>query len=288
MLIYEKCPRHSDIMPKTWTAAVGEPLGIKVIRPYSDKVNFIQALRLAGSEIIINNRTADIILSDSDLRENHQNLFPIFTGTLVAYKGGNGIPLGNTIRSNRFVIQVPQEYRNERDCLIYVEHPNFTLEDNKGTMTVKSNSIKVIREFPPRNGWYNVDEETGIPTGTVTSSASFSVRQLLRSNADYVGPLVRYNGNLTSERTVSADRSHNDKFGVGSVLHMPALPKTDTLEVVNWGPNAVRIATSGVTKEQLMALYTRAKGEAEALERIFGSVGISHIKALLEAIRKKN
>ncbi len=160
-------------------------------------LSFTGALELADREnfVIPSNRriTRAYLDNDRTMRESGG----CWTGTMTAY-AKPGERLGRFIvateGSQRYIFPVPEQYRNERDAILVVEHPNFRLvRDGDDSMVVVADSSKVecITNFPRENGRYLGDEKHDISSGEEVSRGTENARYLWRSNDARVVPVLR-------------------------------------------------------------------------------------------------
>ncbi len=190
---------------------------VSIVREWGGGVPFAQALRLVEGRPMISNKEADLILQDPGLMAGLIAIFPVWTGTVVAYNAP-GKRLGSTIAANGLVIDVPARYRNAVDCALFVNHPNFTLTLQRRGYLIASNLADLVAGFPSADGWFRTDSVTGIPNGENATGSDSKARYFFRSNGSYVGPLVR---NLVdandSGRLITANYGLDCLFGVACV-----------------------------------------------------------------------
>ncbi len=104
---------------------------VSLVRGWKDGVTFPEALRLVQGRSMLDNKEADQILQDPTLRAGLIGMFPVWTGTMVAYNAP-GNCLGSTIAANGLTIHIPPRYQNAVNCALFVTHPNFTLAQQRG------------------------------------------------------------------------------------------------------------------------------------------------------------
>jgi hypothetical protein len=111
------------------------------------------------------------------------------------------------------------------DTALALEHPEYTIEKEGSIWTFKINApdkIQAIENFPRSDGWYNVHEATGIPTGKKVSSNDPNARYLWQQdNSAWVGPLARRDVSDWvggRRRNVYAFRRPDGALGVVGVL----------------------------------------------------------------------
>jgi len=82
-------------------------------------------------------------------------------------------------------------FRGEKDCILVVEHPDYTLEIDGRNRVVHPKDdrlVDFVPDFPPEDGWYYVDSKHAIPMGQnmATGHGSYLARIATR-----VGPVRR-------------------------------------------------------------------------------------------------
>jgi hypothetical protein len=86
------------------------------------------------------------------------------TGTYVVYENV-GTPFGETVQYDGLTYNVPKEYQgNPRmiNKMFVFEHRNGVTIDEKGVFT---GEVIAILNRPVKDGWYEIDPDTAIPTG---------------------------------------------------------------------------------------------------------------------------
>ncbi len=159
-----------------------------------------------GSSIkgkLLSNKEFDSRLVLSDAWRSEKHVYPVWTGTLVAFKE-NGAKLGDVIRyndsGNTYFFEVPKEYQNERNAALAVDHGFLadgrpliipTMKKTEITYNIADPSqIELLQRFPSGNGWYNADNKFGIPLGEEIPPDRADARYFFRIH-NYVGLLVR-------------------------------------------------------------------------------------------------
>lgn len=166
---------------------------------------------------------------------SEKKVYAIWTGTLIAYKKpgddlGGEITCVDSDTTEKYVISVPLQFQNEKDCALVV--PHFILED--GTPNIKyhamqgnaghidyqikitdESSIQLISDFPAKNGWYLPEASCGIPVGSGADSGNDAARYLYRAtSSDYVGLVARGVDDDDGLRDVGAGVQPSDRLGV--------------------------------------------------------------------------
>ncbi|MDO8554872.1 MAG: hypothetical protein Q7S22_08735 [Candidatus Micrarchaeota archaeon] len=111
------------------------------------------------------------------------NALPCFTGTAYAYMTGgirlddgalvklsekDGYFLMLKIGNKNYFFPVPEQYRQEGDILLVMNHPDFRLVTSEKDVIfepVDGVQPQIIRNFPGLPGCYSLDETHAIPTG---------------------------------------------------------------------------------------------------------------------------
>jgi hypothetical protein len=201
-----------------------------------------QAIAFANKNrlILVPNKEFDRRLVLTDTWKSEKEIYPVWTGTLVAY-GKPGEKLNRFIQYTdqktniTYTFEVPSKLIGAKGIALAINHmidlqgnPLFE-HVNKGekNVLVKINDeskIQVVDNFPRDNGWY-LTELNGIPTGNKVSDGSNfddttgsnpDARFLLRNdNTTYVGLAARlydFGGNV--RRIVYFGRRPSDRFGV--------------------------------------------------------------------------
>ncbi len=192
-------------------------------------LNFLEALTLAQREgkLIVPNDIHDRILMETKDSVYFIQNYPVWTGTLVIYVAPdkkfdkNVVFSWNDYKDIKYSIsfEVPKQFRGKKNCALVVEHPDFEvvgLGTNRYELKVDVQSIRLIQDFPERNGWYMPDAETGIPHGKEVEKSS-DARHLWRiTSGSYLGLLCR--GFVVVDgygrQVVGAGYRFTDRFGV--------------------------------------------------------------------------
>jgi len=179
----------------------GPKLAVLVARRTSYGLPFEEGLLKADREnrVIVSNKRMDQALIGSEEWKSAKDGQPGWTGTMTGYTQP-GERLGDTVeyvdpKTNiRWVFPVPQSFRGEKDCVLVVEHPDFTLERDGNTRIVNAAKVGLVERFPPVDGWYDKDSSYGIPSGdkvkpseqaVCLSRTDTRVAPVVRGNADY-------------------------------------------------------------------------------------------------------
>ncbi|MCX6771863.1 MAG: hypothetical protein NTX79_07450 [Candidatus Micrarchaeota archaeon] len=179
---------------------------------------------------ILSNKEFDGRLVLSDTWKSEREVYPAWTGTLVAFKGKDA-ELGDVVKyidssaGITYIFEVPKEYRYEKNAILVVNHDFLAdgnaliLPNEKGStitydITDKS-QISLLLSFPSSDGWYNTDNKFGIPFGKGISSDSPDARYLYKAQ-NYVGLLARGDGSFVNydRGYVGAGSQPSSRFGV--------------------------------------------------------------------------
>ena len=212
----------------------GQKLEILINR--RDKAPFIEGLMEADKEnrVIASNKRMDKILVGSNEWIMVKFALPCWTGTMTAYtkpdeKLGKTIEYTDPETNQRWVFPAGK-FKGEKDSILVVEHPDFTLQrEGNDILVVPADAIRIIANFPKANfptkpAWYFADPEHGIPVGNAIEGASFfEGRRLYRiDNSGRVGPASRmceiYSG--VGVRWY-VDLRSRPSYGLGMIVEAP-------------------------------------------------------------------
>ena len=119
-----------------------------------------------GSRILAN-KEFDGRLVLSDTWKSEKEVYPAWTGTLVAFRE-KGAKLGDVVKytdsGTTYIFEVPKEYQNEKNAILVVNHgfladgnalilPNEKGREITYDITDKS-QIALLQNFPSSDGWY--------------------------------------------------------------------------------------------------------------------------------------
>ena len=171
------------------------------VRVFRKRAPFEEGCRAATSEklIVASSLRLTLALPDRDSRFDCWGKYNrCWSGTFTAYTKP-GRKFGPAVEwldsSIKWIMPVPEEYRNVRDGILVVEHPNYTIERDGNSRIIRASQVDIVEQFPQTGGdcrWYETDPKHGIPQGrpVQTQFEGRDVRQLLR-NGQRVGPIVR-------------------------------------------------------------------------------------------------
>ena len=164
----------------------------------------INTANMMGARIITNNEfDGRLVLSDT--WKSEKEVYPAWTGTLVAFKGKDE-KLGDVVKytdfktNTTYLFEVPKEYQKERNAILVVNHGFLASGDalivpNEKGRTVTydisdKSQVALLLNFPSINGWYFTDNKFGIPLGAGISLSNTDARYLYKVQ-NYVGLLAR-------------------------------------------------------------------------------------------------
>jgi|GEM_PF-1098741 len=251
----------------------------------------IFAANRMGSRILAN-KEFDKRLVLSDTWKSEKEVYPAWTGTLVAF-GKKDAKLGDVVKytdSNAgitYIFEVPKEYQNERNAILVVNHgfsddgnarilPNEKGREITYNITEKS-EIAIITRFPSSNGWYCADNKFGIPLGVEIPSDNRYARYLYKVE-NYVGLLARggdFGG--VNRWYVGAGYRPSGRFGVlinteNARMDAPKPDEKAGTPKAGATPRIV-VATTGEMKQVV------AKANEEAAK--FGDGALENVKKVL-------
>jgi len=237
---------------------------IEIIRTNSNGVGFEEALQLAEGKTLASNATMDAILQNDELRRKYADAFSCWTGTIVVYTA-SGQPFKKYVKAFGMVFDIPEEYQGKSDLVLVLKHPDVRIE--LGTYDMKVLKGKVVKALPMKeDGWYLVDEETGIPCGAPSSSSDINARRLYRRDGeDYIGPLVRWGDDFVDDRRgVNA----NGRPGGWRGVVLEVAPAITSAKAKDW---------KQARKKPIVVEYREVVGEKEEIHTregvLFGYAG---------------
>ena len=197
--------------------------GLKVLVKRADGVSYRKALEFADKNnlVLAPNKRMTKALVETDEWKSMREAFACWTGTMTGYaepgkKLGKFIEYTDPEDGQKYVFPVPEQYRNEKNMILVVEHPNFNLVQDGKNLVVEAPEVVGLTHFPKQDGWYFGDEQFDIPTGKEASSSDEKARYLWRVDSR-VGPVARgyvyvYDGNYG--RGAYLDYGPSIRFGV--------------------------------------------------------------------------
>ena len=181
---------------------------------------------------IISNKEFDQRLVLSDTWKSEKEIYPVWTGTLVAFRGKDE-KLGESIAYSSlgvtYIFDVPREHRDEKNAALVVNHGFLAIENDPLTPRIPfiiprvegntaiyeimdKDQINLFRGFPQEDGYYLTDKKFGIPYGEPLSKDDSGVLYFYRRKEGYVGLLVR--GNDFSPTGAGAYYLPSNKYGL--------------------------------------------------------------------------
>ena len=191
--------------------------GLEVLVPRIRGVPFEEALRIAeqGRRVLASSKRLGKAMVGSDEWESISEVFACWSGTMIGYVAP-GVMLGRAIEvvdpntGCRWVFPVPAPLMREKDAMLVIEHPNYTLEidgDSRIVHPAKEGLVDIVRDLPPETGWYEPEPKHGIPVRELRDPP----RSFKRKNRGFlwriemrVGPIIRgdYNYGVLDNRQV--------------------------------------------------------------------------------------
>jgi len=202
---------------------------------YEDKTRLSQMNAIAIANIlgarILSNKELDWRLALSEAWKSEKEVYPVWTGTLVAFNE-NGAKLGKTVqctnhREITYIIRVPKEYQGETNAILVVNHgfladgtPLIVPRPEGNTITYEitdDSQIALLRSFPNSKEWCHSDNKFGIPLGNGIPSSNSNARYFDKLRT-YVGLVARgyyfYGHDYDNRRFVCAYDLPFSRFGV--------------------------------------------------------------------------
>ncbi len=181
-----------------------DPETVKQLTEVRMGLPFFQALALAKQEgkIIAPNFVHDRILTETKDEKYLEQNYSVWTGTLAIYEAPDK-PFGKEVVSYwkynydveySISFKVPKQFQGKTNCALVIEHPDFELiniGNNNYELRVDEQSVRLIQNFPKKDGWYIPHSETKIPHGKKVEQGPDS-RYLWRiADSSFIGPLFR-------------------------------------------------------------------------------------------------
>jgi len=155
-----------------------------------------EAIMIADREglVIASNRRLDKALAWGSEWEGLVEGLNCWTGTMTAFnkpgeKLGKEVEYVNKRNGIRWVFPVPHEYGNEKDAILVVEHPDFSLEIDGKNRVIRAENVAIVTGFPSESGFYLTDLKYGIPVGNKAYEPNSRV--LLKYYGRWVGLISR-------------------------------------------------------------------------------------------------
>jgi hypothetical protein len=138
-------------------------------------VSMDEALRRAeeSSDDLASNKRLGIALRGTDEIRVMNQVFACWSGTMAGYdkpdkKLGKTISYLDSQTGIRYVFPVPEEHVGKTNVVLVAEHPNYYLEIDRKTRTVRAENVGIVTGFPAASAnWYLGDPEYAIPTGKI-------------------------------------------------------------------------------------------------------------------------
>jgi len=253
---------------------------LKVLVKRADGVSYRKALELADERnlVLASNKRMTRALVETDEWKSMREAFACWTGTMTGYaepgkKLGKFIEYTDPEDGQKYVFPVPEQYRNEKNMILVVEHPNFSLVQDGKNLVVEASDVVGLTHFPKEDGWYFGDEQFDIPTGKEVSSSDEKARYLWRVDSR-VGPVARgFYGHGGRDAVLGYGPS--GRFGV-----VVESPEGGALA------NEVRGASGAQLPTAPEILEVEAPSEPKAVLEITGTAP-GELKALLEGFSRE-
>lgn len=186
--------------------------------------------------VLRTNKDFDLRLVKTDTWKSEKNIYPVWTGTQVAYakkneKIGNFIEYTDSKTGIRYVFEAG-DAKGEKNVIIAINQ-GFTQGAKSGISCDTSlityvgdggNNVfvriaeeakaDILTGFPKSDNWYLADRKFGIPVGEKADSSKEETRYLWRLDGAYVGLLARsYHIGVSGCRDVLATFRPSNRFG---------------------------------------------------------------------------
>jgi len=191
---------------------------------------------------LLSNKEFDQRLVKTDIWKGEKWIYPIWTGTLVAFTKKNEkvdkfIEYIDPVTYIRYVFEAG-DAKGEKNVVLAINHgftldgkPTFTYnQDGKDTVLVqiaKEAKVDIIPNFPTikmfASNWFLTENKFGIPVGRrVSSNISLrkiqDIHHLVRNDGDFVGLLVR---NHFSDGTRTVTAFNHPSCRLGALAYKP-------------------------------------------------------------------
>ena len=171
--------------------------GLRGLATKANGLTFREALELANKEnlVLASNKRMTRALVETEEWKGMKEAFPCWTGTMAGYarpdeRLGEFIEYTDPEDGQKYVFPVPEQYRKEKNMILVVEHPNYSLVQDGNNLVVEASGVVGLPNFPEKDGWYFSDGQFDIPTGKEVSSSDEKARYLWRVDSR-VGPVLR-------------------------------------------------------------------------------------------------
>ncbi len=265
--------------------------GLKVLVKRADGASYRKALELAEEKnlVLAPNKRMTKALVETDEWKSMREAFACWTGTMTGHvepgkKLGKFIEYTDPEDGQKYVFPVPEQYRNEKNMILVVEHPNLTLVQDGKNLVVEAADVVGLTHFPKEDGWYFGDEQFDIPTGKEVSSSDEKARYLWRVGSR-VGPVARgydyYGGG--GRRGAGLDDRPSGRFGV--VVESPEGGAPENLEVESASESKAVLEITGSTSGELKALLEGFSMELGKLGEVAKEELLTNARKLEQVLR---
>ncbi len=270
--------------PKTGNTDRVRGPNLRVLVKRADGASYRKALELADKNnlVLASNKRMTKALVETDEWKSMREAFACWSGTMTGYKEP-GKKLGKFIEytdlgdGQKYVFPVPEQYKNEKNMILVVEHPNFSLVQDGKNLVVEASEVVGLTHFPEEDGWYLGDEEFDIPTGKEVSSSEEKARYLWRIDSR-VGP-VAGNDYINGNNGRYANLGDRPSNSLGVVVEFPEGGAPEKLEVEAPSESKAVLEIAGSTPGEVKALL-------EGFSRELGKLGEVAKEELLTNSRK--
>ena len=210
---FKRLGMSEDIITRAEKAASEEESRKPVMLASYDKgVSAFDAIQLAKEKgmRLLSNLELDRMLNESDEWEEYRDALPVWSGTMAAYskpgeKLGDSIEYADPKSNETWEFIVPSKFQGMKDCALVADKYRVLRDGKNVVVLADEKDISVVKNFPAKNGWYNVDKKTGMPSGNAMDESDKDARYLYRVE-QRVGPVGR-----------GSNGDYDDRRGVGVI-----------------------------------------------------------------------
>ena len=225
---FKKLGISEDIITKVEKeVSEGEKQKPAILASASKGVSGYDAFQLAKEKgmRLLSNKELDEMLQSGEWK-NYEAAFPAWSGTMVAYskpgeKLGESIKYTDSESKETWEFPVPAKFRGMKDCALVAEKYRLFRDGMDVIVVADDKDIKIVKDFPSKNGWYKTDEVTGISSGKEAEERDKDARYLYRDDFGRVGPVARDYYLYYNWRIIDVDDRPSDRLGVLGVKDSP-------------------------------------------------------------------
>jgi len=147
---------------------------------------------------------------------------------MVAYskpgeKLGESIKYTDSESKETWEFPVPAKFRGMKDCALVAEKYRLFRDGMDVIVVADDKDIKIVKDFPSKNGWYKTDKVTGISSGKEAEERDKDARYLYRGDFGRVGPVARnyFSYGYYNRRYVYVSYWPSNRLGVLGVKDSP-------------------------------------------------------------------